>query len=264
MRPDRLAVPVVAALLLAVGCTAPAADAPPEVTPAASSPTQPSPLPSATPTPSPTASTAPSPSATTPASPRDPDTAGLRKALVTAADLGRPWVAVDTPPDTDEACPGEPSAVSRLPFRATARRDLTRGAGELVNGASFRLTGLAGVDAAEVRAAWAADTSACRQHTDGDDYYVDYRAVEPAEVRGAEVRGADEVLLRRVERVYFDRGDAEPAYARHTLVVRTGRVVATVTYSFLPAGSDPEAEDFGAATALLQTQLGKTAKALAE
>lgn len=107
-----------------------------------------------------------------------------------------------------------------------------------------------------MRAAWDADTRACRQYTDTDDYYVVYRAAEPTAVNGA-----DEVLLRRVERVYFDRGDDEPAYARHTLVARTGRVVATVTYSFLTSESDPDATDFTEATKLLQTQLAKAAQA---
>jgi hypothetical protein len=82
--------------------------------------------------------------------------------LVTAADLGKPWVQSDRPPDSDEACPGTQSAVARLAFRAAANRDLTRGAGELVNGANFQLASLPSPDAAKVRAAWDADTRACR------------------------------------------------------------------------------------------------------
>jgi hypothetical protein len=183
----------------------------------------------------------------------------LRKALVTAADLGKPWVQTDSPPDSDEACPGKRSVVSRLPFRATARRDLTRGAGELVNGASFQLGTLPGPDGALVRAAWQTDTRACHQYIDTDDYYVVYRAAE-----ATEVRGADEVLLRRVEEVYFDRGDDEPAYARQTLVARTGRVIVTVSYSFLTSDTDPDATDFSGATELLQTQLTKAARAFPE
>ena len=165
----------------------------------------------------------------------------------------------DTPSDGGKACPGTRSTVSRLALRATARRDLTRGAGELINGARFQLATLPNTDAARVRAAWAADTRACRAYTDADGYYVVYRVAEPTAVRGA-----DEVLLRRVERVYFDRGDDEPAYARHTLVARTGRVVVTVTYSFLTTESDPDAADFSDATELLQTQLSKAAMAFPE
>jgi hypothetical protein len=67
----------------------------------------------------------------------------------------------------------------------------------------------------------------------------------------------------RVEQVYFDRGDDESAYARHTLVARTCRVVATVTYRFLISESDPDATDFTEATKLLRTQLAKAAHAFA-
>jgi hypothetical protein len=87
---------------------------------------------------------------------------------------------------------------------------------------------------------------------------VVYRAAEPAAVNGA-----DEVLPRRIEHVYFDRGDDEPAYApadpggphrpggRHR------------DYSFLTSESDPDATDFTEATKLLQTQLAKAAPAFA-
>ena len=247
-----MAVTTSTALVLLVGCTgAPAGDAPP-VAPATGSP-RPTAAPSATPSPGPSASIELAPSATLPS--RETESSALRKALVTPADLGKPWVQVKSPPDNDEACPGTRSAVGRLAFRASARRDLTRGAGELVNHASFHLATLPGSDAAKVRIAWETDTRACREHTDPDDYYVVYHAAEPTAVRGA-----DEVLLRRAEQVYFDRGDAEPAYARHTLVARRGRVVATVSYSFLTTEADPEATDFRRATELLQTQLSRAAK----
>jgi hypothetical protein len=200
---------------------------------------------------------APSPSATLPS--RTADQAAVRQALITAGDLGQPWVQADSPADPEQACPGTRSAVARLAFRATARRDLTLGAGELVNGASVRLATLPDSGAAKVKAAWQTDTEACREHTDATDYYVVLREANPTSVRGA-----DEILHRRVERVYFDRGDDEPAYARHTLVARRGRVVATVTYSFLTSEADPEATDFSDATELLQTQLAKVAKTFAE
>jgi hypothetical protein len=188
---------------------------------------------------------------------RGEDRAALQQALVSATDLGPPWVVVKGGPPSgavEAGCPGKPSAVRRLTPVAEVRRDLTEGSGELINGASFGLATLRDTDGSAVRAAWQADTRACREFTDADDYYVVYRVAEPTAVRGA-----DEVLLCRVERVYFDRGDDEPAYARHTLVARTGRVVATVTYSFLTSESDPDATDFSKATRLLQTQLTKAA-----
>ncbi len=46
-------------------------------------------------------------------------------------------------------------------------------------------------------------------------------------------------------------------------MARTGRVVATVIYSFLTSESDPDATDFTEATKLLQTQLAKAAHAFA-
>jgi hypothetical protein len=218
-------------------------------------------LSSAAPTPSRSSTAVPSPTASRTADRRE-DLAALRQALVTAGDLGRPWVVVkgDPPSGAVEAgCPGKPGAVRRLSPVAEVRRYLTEGPGELINGASFGLATLRDTDGSAVRAAWRADTRACREYTDADGFYVIYRATEPTSVRGA-----DEVLLRRVERIYFDRGDPKPAYARHTLVVRTGRLVATVTYSFLTSKSDPDAGDFSQATELLQTQLSKAAKAFGE
>jgi hypothetical protein len=156
-------------------------------------------------------------------------------------------------------CPGKPSAVRSLTPVAEVRRDLIKGPGELVNGASFGLATLRDRDASAVRAAWRADTSACREYTDTDGFYVVYRATRPTSVRGA-----DEILFSRTERIFFDRGDAKPAYARHTLVARTGRLVATVTYSFLISERDPDATDFSQAAELLQTQLSKAGKAFAE
>lgn len=258
MTPRRLAVTTMTALVLVVGCTAARDGNQPEEGPSASSTARPTSV--STAAPSPTASASPSaPNEPTP-SPTLPevkaDRAAVRQALVTAADLGKPWVEADGPAETDEACPGTRSAVARLAWRAEDRRGLTRGAGELVNGAIFGLATLPGADASKVRDAWRTDTGACREHTDPDDYYVVYRELEPTPVRGA-----DEVVFRRIERVYFDRGDEEPAYARHTLVARSGRVVTTLTYSFLTSESDPEATDFSAATELLQTQLGKAASA---
>lgn len=253
MRPVRWAVATLTALLL-VGCTAAPDDEPAPPTPVTGATPTPTAVPSRTPSPSTTATPSPSPSATLPS--READSATLRKALVTSADLGKPWVQAGDPPAAEASCPRTRSA---LGYRATARRDLNRGAGELINGATFWLATLPSTDAARVRAWWKADTQACPAYTDADDYYVVQRATKPAAVPGA-----DEVLFARVERVFFDRGDDEPAYARRTLVARTGRVVATVTYSFLTTAADPDAADLSAATELLQTQLTKAAAALPE
>jgi hypothetical protein len=198
--------------------------------------------------PSPTASRAPD---------RRQDRAALQQALVTADDLGPPWVVVKGGPPAgavDPACPGKPSAVRKLKSVAEVRRDLTEGPGELVNGASFGLATLRDTDGSAVRAAWRADTAACREHTDASDFFVVFRQEGPTSARNA-----DEILFSRTERIYFDRGDAVPAYARRTLVVRTGRVVTTVSYTFLVTDSGGETGNFSQARKLLERQLAKVA-----
>jgi hypothetical protein len=176
---------------------------------------------------------------------------------VTADDLGRPWVLVRgglTAGEVQPGCPGKPSAVRRLAPVAQVGRDLTEGPGELVNGASFGLATLRNINGSAVRDAWRADTRACREHTDASDFFVVYRQEGPSSARNA-----DEILFSRADRIYFDRGDAEPAYARHTLVARTGRVVTTVSYTFLVSDADVETGDFTRATRLLERQLAKVA-----
>jgi hypothetical protein len=176
---------------------------------------------------------------------------------VTAQDLARPWLVVEGGPPAgavEPGCPGKPSAVRRLAWVAEVRRDLTRGRGELVNGASFRLATLRDTDGSAVKAAWRADTRACREHTDASDFFVVYRQEGPSSARNA-----DEILFSRAELIYFDRGDAEPAYARHTLIARTRRVVTTVSYTFLVGESGGEPGNFAQARKLLELQLAKVA-----
>jgi hypothetical protein len=176
---------------------------------------------------------------------------------VTSEDLGRPWVVVRSGQPAgavEPRCPGKLSAVRRLTAVAEVRRDLTRGRGELVNGASFELATLRNTDGSAVRDAWRADTRACREHTDASDFFVVYRQEGPSSARNA-----DEILFSRAERIYFDRGDTEPAYARYTLVARTGRVVTTVSYTFLVTDSGGETGDFTEARKLLELQLAKVA-----
>jgi hypothetical protein len=144
--------------------------------------------------------------------------------------------------------------VRRLAPVADVRRDLTRGRRELVTGATFVLATLHDTDGSAVRAAWRADTRGCRQHVDGSDFFVVYREEGPSSARNA-----DEILFSRAERIYFDRGDTEPAYARHTIVARTGRVVTTVSYTFLASDSGVDTGDFTKARKLLERQLTKVA-----
>jgi hypothetical protein len=222
------------------GCGGSAADSPPAAGPstAVGASASPSPLP-----------TAPS---------KTEDTAGLKQAIVTAADLGRPWVQPEKVPaagKASEACPGKPSATEDVATIASLRRDLTEGTGQGVNIGTFRLGTLPTEDAADLRAAYAKDNKTCRTFTYNNQLFVVYSEEGPTTADNA-----DEILMSRAERIYYDKAHKKLAYARHTLVARTGRVVTYLSYAFLTTKADPTAKDFTRAQKLLGTQLTKVAK----
>jgi hypothetical protein len=245
-------------LSLVPGCGAPAADPPPAPAPTVSSPSTPAVTssPSASSTATPDASTPPAP---TRAPDRRRDQTAVREILVDAADLGSPWVTADQAGKTTEACPGEPSAVAELSFLGSARRDLVKGRGELVNAVSIGLDTLPGPDAAALKVAWVADTKACREHADAYDYYVVLTEAGPSAAENA-----DEIVFSRIERVYFDDSRDQLAYARQVVVARTGRVVTTVRHTFLTSDTDPTGKDFTATQKLLAVQLAEVAKDFGE
>ena len=211
-------------------------------------------------TPTPPAASAPvnTPSPSPAAPTKAEDTAALKKAMVNAADLGKPWVmakkVATTSNKTDEACPGQPSMVDTVTTVASQSRNLTEGKGLGVNIGTFWLSTLPTEDTSEVRAAYAADTKSCRTFKDANKLYVVYSLEGPTSAKGA-----DEVLFSRAERLYYDKAHKKLAYARHTVVVRTGRVVTYVSYAFLTTKKDPGAEDFSRASRLLRIQLAKVA-----
>jgi hypothetical protein len=178
--------------------------------------------------------------------------------MVTAADLGKPWVVAKkvatTSDKTDEACPGQPSAVDKLTPVASLSRNLTEGKGTGVNIGTFWLSTLPTEDAGEVKTAYAEDTKACRTFKDANNLYVVYTAEGPTSADGA-----DEVLYSRAERLYYDKAHKKLAYARHTMVTRTGRVITYVSYAFLTTKKDPTAKDFSRASRLLEIQSAKVA-----
>jgi len=200
----------------------------------------------------------PSPAAPTKAK----DTAALKKAMVNAADLGKPWVVAKkvatTSNKTDEACPGQPSTVDTVTTVASQSRNLTEGKGLGVNIGTFWLSTLPTEDAGEVKTAYAADNKACRTFKDANKLYVVYSLEGPTSADGA-----DEVLFSRAERLYYDKAHKKLAYARHTVVVRTGRVVTYVSYAFLTTKKDPGAKDFSRTSRLLEIQSAKVANTFA-
>jgi hypothetical protein len=224
-------------LVCGVGCGGSEAPAPPRASASA---------PASTPTPTPTAPS------------KAEDTAALKKAIVGAADLGKPWVVAKkvatTSGKADEACPGQPSKVNKLTSVASLNRNLTEGTGVGVNIGTFWLATLPTEDAGEVKTAYAEDTKACRTFKDANKLYVVYSPEGPTSADGA-----DEVLFSRAERLYSDKAHKQLAYARHTVVARTGRVVTYVSYAFLTTKKDPGAKDFSRTSRLLDIQSGKVA-----
>ena len=245
MRMKRGAAWTAAAIMVAAtGCGGPATDTPPAASPttAASSTAPPTPRP-------------------TPPSKAE-DTAALKRATVTAADLGQPWVEPKKVPSAGkaaEACPGKPTATKQVDTVASFRRDLTEGKGQGVNIGSFALRTLPTDDATDLKAAYAKDTAACKTFTDANKLFVVLTEEGPTSADNA-----DEILMSRADRIYYDKAHKKLAYARHTVVARTGRVVSYVSYAFLTTKADPKAEDFTRTQKLLATQLTKVTKEFAE
>jgi len=205
-----------------------------------------------------TSARASTPSPAPPAPTKAEDAAALKKAMVGATDLGKPWVVAKNAPttggDSAEACPGHPDKVDQVTTVASLSRNLTEGKGVGVNIGTFWLSTLPTEDAGEVKTAYAASTKACRTFKDANKLYVVYSLEGPTSADGA-----DEVLFSRAERLYTDKAHKKLAYARHTVVARTGRVVTYVSYASLTTKKDPTAKDFSRTSRLLEIQSAKVA-----
>jgi hypothetical protein len=243
MRTTTMASAAAAVIVLLTGCGGPTTESSPATSPSA--------VASTTPTASPSP-TAPS---------KAEDAAALKQAIVTAADLGKPWVEPKKVPSAGkaaEACPGKPTATEQVTTVASLRRDLTEGKGQGVNIGTFRLGTLPSEDGADLKAAFAKDNKICKTFTDANKFSVVFSEEGPTSAPNA-----DEILMSRAERIYYDKAHKKLAYARHTIAARTGRVVTYVSYAFLTTKADPTAKDFARATKLLDTQLTKVTKTFA-
>ena len=145
-------------------------------------------------------------------------------------------------------------ATRKLPARPAVVANLTQGKGDGKNIATFELSTVTGTESSVLRAAYAKDARACAAYRDGSGLYV-VRSVEGP----TSVAGADEVVGRWAERIYYDKAHKKLAYARHYVVLRTGRVLTYVSYAFLTVTADPKAEDFSRTEALAAKQLSKIA-----
>ncbi len=211
--------------------------------------------------PSPTSATAPSASPSPSSPSKKEDAATLKKALVTAADLGKPWTkpkSVSTVSGKKgEICPGHTSAVDKVPIRATVGANFTEGRGAGKNIGTFSLSTLADDSEADLAAAYAKDQKACARYRDATELYVVRSTEGPTTIAGSKP------VTAWAERIYYDRQHTQLAYARHTVVVQQGRVLTYLSYSFLTTKDDPKAKDFSRATRLLEVQLDKNARLLA-
>jgi hypothetical protein len=208
----------------------------------------------------PPAQTTAAPSTASPASPsaapRKADDERLAaKALVTAKDLGKPWIkpkSVNSTGSKGELCPGKPNVDGHLKPLAGSRAGLVQGKQTGANIGVFTIRTYPEPPASTFGKAWERATAACTKYQDAAKLYVVTTSEGPTSVSGA-----DETFAR-VERIYYDADHKLLAYARQILAARQGRVVSEVEYAFLTTKADPKGKDFTTTEKLLSTQLAKT------
>jgi hypothetical protein len=208
--------------------------------------------------PSSTLSQPPTSASSPSAPPKTLNATELNKGLVTARDLGSPWIqpkSVNSAGSKGEICPGHQSATTKVLSKAAARADFTEGKGAGKNIASFSLSTVPGPDSSALRAAFATDHKVCGSYQDAAGFYVVQSPDGPESVTNA-----DELVDSWSERIYYDKSHKKLAYARHYLVARTDQLITYVSYAFLTTKKDPGAKDFTRASKLLAVQLNKNAK----
>jgi hypothetical protein len=179
----------------------------------------------------------------------------VRRAVMSTATLGRPWVqpkaVATTKGKAAEACPGQPSIQSLAPVRVGAVTSFTRGRARGASIARFSVQTVSDQGVA-FHAAWYRTAKACAAFRDSSKFYVVTSAEGPTRLAGT-----DDVVSR-TERIYYDAKHHHLAYARHFITARTGRALSSVEYDFLTSKSDPQAKDFSTAQHLLTLQLTRT------
>lgn len=219
------------------------------------------------------------------------DRKSVKKALVTPADLGTPWVmpsptptptptaektdepsggpsleaserATDEPTgeaskdaesDVDEFCPGQPAISTLVPPRASADTSLTAGTKP---GAAIGTFGVATLHPGQEKAwrdAVGTALEGCRTYRQKDDgFYVTANKIGKL----PQIKGAEEVL-GIIERIHEDIEHKKLLYVRHYLYARTGRLVSTTQYAFIQPKSDPTGSDLTQVVKLASKQVAK-------
>ncbi|HET9649567.1 MAG TPA: hypothetical protein VFP34_15245 [Microlunatus sp.] len=209
----------------------------------------------------PTSAPPPAPSSTIQSATAEPtptradDQAAAEKALITAAELGKPWVAakkVNSVGTDAEACPGQPTTDATVKPLASARADFTRGR---QTGAAIAVFGVwtyaSRADVDTYRATLPKVLQACARYIDNAKMHVQLTPSGTATIDGAET------TWRYAERVYYDAKHTKLAYARHYVIAQQGRTLTSVQYAFLTDTKDPLAKDFSVTEKMARTQFAK-------
>lgn len=202
-----------------------------------------------------TQSPTPSPTPTLPTVAQDK--ANAKKAVVTAADLGKPWV---TPKAVNEAkqkkkgdlCPGQPNARTLFKARASSEANHTEGkkTGAAIGSYSVRTYGFD--DKQKWLDALDETHSGCKKWTSLEKLYVELEVVTaPA------IPGADDVVVH-IERIYADKTKKTLYYVRHYYEAWTERVVSSFEYAYIQPKSDPTGKDLTKSSKLFAQQVAKT------
>ena len=207
--------------------------------------------------PGPSAQPTPSVSPTPTLPPVADDTAKAKAALLTAAELGKPWIQ---PKKVNEAknakgerCPGQKKATAILAPRARADRDLTKGSQAGADIGSFEIRVYEFGQEEAIRAAAIASATGCASYTSNEKLYVEIETVASPPA----IAGADEVHLD-IERVYADKTKKTLYYVRHYYEARTGRVVTMFELAYIQPKSDPTGKDTTVSAELAAKQVAKT------
>lgn len=204
----------------------------------------------------PSATQTPSPTPTLP--PLAEDKANVKKAVVTSAELGKPWVtpkAVNTAKQEQKGdlCPGQPNARTLHPARARADLDHTEGSKA---GAAIGSYGVRAYEFGEEQAwrdALAKAQAGCTSWTSLEKLYVELEVVAAPPA----IAGADEVVAH-IERIYADKTKKTLHYVRHYYEARTGRFVSEFELAYVQPKSDPTGKDMTKSAELFAKQVAKT------
>lgn len=258
--PRRVSVAVIILALILAGCSgskvSPRTASPPASVPPTTA--------AAAPTWAQTHSSAPTPSSIPTSKPTvDPqqDKKILADALITADELGEPWIKPKSVNSNStkkgELCPGKPRETKFREAVAVDRVNFTEGTRPGVAIASFSVWTLQPGDEEGLTESVSKAAKACKTYSEGSSGLF---TVGVSDFGPKSMAGADEVT-GRIDRVYYDKKHTQLAFVRHALYARSGRVVSFVEHAFVMPELDPTGKNYSKAEAMLKKQLAKSKEA---